>query len=366
MNLVKQEQIRILYRLAPPTFFMTYMVALLLVVGFWRVLSHEFLLVWLAFVTFVTVVRGVIAFAFNRRPSWQQNPDFWAIVSCVGTVAAGVNWSIFGAQFDAAWPSVYQIILFTTITGLVAGAIGSHSYYFPALASFYSPILITMVWVSVRQPDPDYFWLVPLIIIFWAIIYVSGRRFSRMLKENIQFQQSLAEANEKLALLAKLDAVTQLQNRGALEEYFRGVWQRCMDKRIPVSIAMIDIDKFKAYNDFYGHVEGDRCLRRVANILRHSIPEELGFVGRYGGEEFIAVLPGLENDEAKEIMIRVGASLDQEDIPHVRSDVDDHLTISVGIETVFPQEDGNWAEAIDQADAKLYIAKQRGRARIVA
>ena len=366
MDLVKQEQIRILNRLTLPTVLMSYFVALLLVAGYWQVIPQRFLLYWLLLITVITAVRSIMSIYFIRtRTAEVEVSNIWGIAHCLGALAAGCTWSILGFQFDSSWPSVYQLILFTTLAGLIAGAAGSHSCYFPALASFYTPVLASMIWVSGRQNDPEYLWLVPLILVFWVIVYSGARRFSNMLKENIGFQQSLSKANGKLELLARVDTLTQLQNRSGLENYLNDIWREFLPLNAPVSIAMIDVDKFKPYNDFYGHVEGDKCLVHVANVMRLIIPAETGFVGRYGGEEFIIVLPDMEHESAIKLMKSLMCHLENENIEHRCSEVADHITVSIGVETTKPSHLGEWVSVIDRADAKLYIAKQRGRARVV-
>ncbi len=366
MNTVTHEQMRILHRLSPPAFLLSYVVAIIVAVAYEPVLPSGFIVPWLVSMTLITLARSLSVLLYHRKPSILDTPIKWALLYCVGTLVAGINWAIFGAQFDAQWPSVYQVALFTIMTGLIAGAVGSHSSFFPALACFYSPILLTLIYVSSVQTDRAYLLLLPLVIIFWIMVHSGGRRFSKMLRTNIFFQQTLANNNERLELLARMDTLTQLQNRSALELYLNENWAHFYRNKKWVSIAMLDVDFFKAYNDHYGHIEGDRCLTRIAEVLRAMVPEDFGFVGRYGGEEFIVVLPGCSLDAAQTLMAQVQAQLRNEDIEHARSGASSRVTVSVGIHSAVPESESDWVAAIDRADAKLYIAKQRGRAQVVA
>ena len=366
MDQVKQEQIRMLHRMSPPSFVISYAVALMLVGALWSWVERSFLVAWLIVFSLVTFSRWLLAYHFNKSDDHQRRPERWARIYCGATLIAGVLWGLLGMQYDPLWPPVHQIMLFTTLVALIAGAVASHACYFPALASFYSPVLISLVWVTATQDDPAFLWCIPMIAAFWAIIYVGGRRFSKLLKANIHFQQSLASANERLELIAKLDSLTKLNNRGALEQYLNEIWPIYQRRSSPVSIAMIDVDKFKAYNDFYGHLEGDRCLTHIANVLRLVVPEDLGFIGRYGGEEFIAVLPNTDSKKAWELMRHAQEALEKEHISHAHSGVSSLVTVSIGLATLTPCPEKNWTTLIDKADANLYIAKQRGRDQIVA
>lgn len=361
---VKFEQIRILHSLSTPTYALTFGVALVLAYAFRDFLGITFVSIWLVCIAAANLSRYLLGMYFIHRGE-VKTVDLWAAAYCLGTFWAGCNWGAFVLHLDASWPSVFQLIMITSIAGMIAGAVSSHACYFPALASFYSPILISVIAVSIQQDDQSYMWLIPLVLFFWAVVHIAGQRFANMLTANIRMQQSLSAANEKLELLSRLDSLTQLQNRGALESYLSEIWSEHRETQRPVSIAMIDVDFFKAYNDHYGHVQGDQCLTHLANILRIVVPEGLGFVGRYGGEEFIVVLPGYSISEAKNLMKRAQQVLEREEVDHARSTVSRHLTISIGVESAVPLSDDDWLELIDRADAKLYIAKQRGRNQIV-
>jgi diguanylate cyclase (GGDEF)-like protein len=129
---------------------------------------------------------------------------------------------------------------------------------------------------------------------------------------------------------------------------------------------MIDIDLFKQYNDHYGHVRGDECLKRVAMALRAGASRPRDFIARYGGEEFVLVLPETDAAGAERVVARCRDAVAREQIAHERSTVGSVVTISAGTGTIVPTEDSSLLAFIDSVDRCLYRAKQAGRNRNVA
>ena len=127
---------------------------------------------------------------------------------------------------------------------------------------------------------------------------------------------------------------------------------------------MIDIDRFKLYNDTYGHPEGDRCLQQVAQIIDATIKRSKDLVARYGGEEFIAILPDTDLEGATVVAENIRSQVSSLNIPHATSGISDHLTISLGVASVIPTLDSEASSLITAADKALYLAKQKGRDRI--
>jgi diguanylate cyclase (GGDEF)-like protein len=127
---------------------------------------------------------------------------------------------------------------------------------------------------------------------------------------------------------------------------------------------LFDIDYFKAYNDTYGHIQGDECLKEVANIAKSAVFDESAFVARYGGEEFGILLPRANQYEAIKMAEAIRQQVEQRGIIHQASEVFKCVTISVGIMTVVPFENIQPISILHQADQALYEAKRRGRNRI--
>ncbi len=166
----------------------------------------------------------------------------------------------------------------------------------------------------------------------------------------------------RLVEVAMHDGLTGLLNRAALEEQTRKLWQQAVRDRQPVSVVLIDIDHFKAYNDRYGHQAGDQCLRDVATAVRRAARRRpLDLVARYGGEEFIAVLFGADRSHAESVARGVLEAIRELHIPHTGSLTRPHVTASVGTATVDPFSEFAHDLAVQLADKALYSAKETGR-----
>jgi diguanylate cyclase (GGDEF)-like protein len=166
----------------------------------------------------------------------------------------------------------------------------------------------------------------------------------------------------RLAEVATHDGLTGLLNRAALEEQARTLWQHAQIARLPVSLLLIDIDHFKAYNDRYGHQEGDRCLREVAAAIHGAARRRpLDVVARYGGEEMIAILVDSSRADAAGTADRVRRAVAELGIAHSASSTRPYVTVSIGVTTVEPGGDYFHEHAVRLADVALYATKAQGR-----
>jgi diguanylate cyclase (GGDEF)-like protein len=174
----------------------------------------------------------------------------------------------------------------------------------------------------------------------------------------------LEVANQKLYELAILDEMTGVANHRRFKEVLDTEWKRAARQASMISLALIDIDYFKNYNDTYGHQAGDECLRQVAAVMRETISRPTDLVARYGGEEFAVILTDTDDEGAVVVAETIRKRIEALMIPHADSHVSDHVTISVGVATLIPQSDSLAKEIIKNADQSLYDAKHRGRNQI--
>src|SRR6185295_2382949 len=173
--------------------------------------------------------------------------------------------------------------------------------------------------------------------------------------------------HRQLTEVATHDGLTALLNRAAFEDQIRRVWQQAQRDRQTVAVIMIDIDCFKAYNDRYGHVAGDDCLRRVSSALRDAARRRpLDFVARYGGEELVAVLYGADQSYGESISRSLLSAVRELHIPHASSQCQSYVTVSIGVVSVDAYRMASHDAAVALADEALYAAKHQGRDRYVA
>jgi diguanylate cyclase (GGDEF)-like protein len=174
----------------------------------------------------------------------------------------------------------------------------------------------------------------------------------------------LEQANARLRNLSATDGLTGIGNRRALDAELQIEWERAAGNREALSLLMLDVDWFKAYNDLYGHLAGDNCLREIAHTLESELRRPPDFAARFGGEEFMAVLPGTDLRGAMEAAERIRERMLELKIAHTASAFG-CVTVSVGVATVMaPQQGIDPQGLIASADEALYCAKQAGRNRV--
>jgi diguanylate cyclase (GGDEF)-like protein len=178
-------------------------------------------------------------------------------------------------------------------------------------------------------------------------------------------EEELQIANQHLEELASLDGLTGLANRRGFDRELVVEWQRAAERGQPLALMMIDIDHFKLFNDRYGHVQGDACLRAVGETLSLVTLEEAVLVARYGGEEFALLLPGLGLDRASALAEEGRRAIEDLLIRHAEAACG-LVTISIGVESLVPRQDQPAAELVEAADRALYAAKRGGRNTVVA
>jgi two-component system chemotaxis family response regulator WspR len=174
-------------------------------------------------------------------------------------------------------------------------------------------------------------------------------------------QQQLLDSNLMLQRLMNSDGLTGLSNRRHFDEYLELEWRRAMREQQQLSLLMIDVDYFKAYNDSFGHLAGDEALRQVAEAIRGSCSRPTDLPARYGGEEFALVLPNTSPGGARLIAEKLRQTVLGLGIPHNAPVADSRLTVSIGLATQAPAVGGHCRQLISAADKGLYQAKDSGR-----
>jgi diguanylate cyclase (GGDEF)-like protein len=229
----------------------------------------------------------------------------------------------------------------------------------------------TFDWLTPRSEHLPYmlsfgFAAVAAIALAWAMwIRRAMARESELLALLRERTVQLEDANRRLEDLSYTDALTGVANRRAFDHALDQEWRRAMRSKQPLSVLMLDIDHFKAFNDTYGHPAGDQCLAALGGTLG-GIPRRAGDrVARYGGEEFIALLPSTDGPGTAALAERMRAAVDTLGIPHTRA-AGGRVTVSIGHATMQPTEATTPNMLVAAADAALYEAKRTGRNRIAA
>ncbi|MDQ7015092.1 MAG: diguanylate cyclase [Gammaproteobacteria bacterium] len=211
--------------------------------------------------------------------------------------------------------------------------------------------------VKLRQFEQVHTLLILFLLLLATIVFGFFFRYERERAKNLA---QIHASNDALKRLSMMDALTAIANRRHFDDCFENEWQRAIREKSPLSVLMIDVDYFKAFNDHYGHLAGDECLIKIATTLASAFRRPADLVARFGGEEFSVILPN--SVESYNDAMRCNELIEGLAIPHVKGKV---VTVSIGVASMVPRLDTPATELIKRADQALYAAKSEGRNRVV-
>lgn len=189
----------------------------------------------------------------------------------------------------------------------------------------------------------------------------SMREVKRLYEETVEINKKLEEANRKLMELSHLDELIKIPNRREFNKRIKLEYQKAIDENKFLSLAVIDIDFFKNFNDEYGHIKGDKALYKIGQAIQNSICTSNSLAARYGGEEFVVILPGMDREEAYNISDLIRCNVECLGIKHEFSHISNVLTVSLGVMTARPKNFDSLENFIDETDKLLYDAKSKGK-----
>ncbi len=301
----------------------------------------------------VSFVLPLVSMAIFHRMSTPEKLEI--TVLCVCTVGVMIRLLMLSLQPGtlAMW-----LPLMVTITFIIYLYLPVRFVLAVALASIFS--IIAPVWWGLLAQTA-----VPGVEIYRGILWMLLANALGLTAANALHRSQRSEFAQKLVLqrLLSTDALTGIANRRRFDETLARQWRRCQRASLPLSLLMIDVDHFKAYNDHCGHPQGDACLREVAALLTEAVRRPSDLVARYGGEEFVCLLPDVGSAGALAVAEKIAAALKEACIDHPRSPAGPRLTLSVGVATV-RQPSGAPAGIVAFADELLYAAKAAGRNQI--
>ena len=166
-----------------------------------------------------------------------------------------------------------------------------------------------------------------------AVDFISKPVNPAVVRARVKTQLTLKAQTDALRMLASLDGLTGVPNRRIFDERLDAEWRACRRSGSPLSLLMVDVDHFKLYNDHYGHLDGDQCLKAVASALASSVERGRDMLARFGGEEFVCLLPDTDLEGAKHIAEKLRQAVEGLAIPHVESKTAATVTVSLGVAT---------------------------------
>jgi diguanylate cyclase (GGDEF)-like protein/PAS domain S-box-containing protein len=220
-----------------------------------------------------------------------------------------------------------------------------------------------MIECRVRKENGEYIWVEASLRVVRDVETGAPARFLNIVRdisERKQAEKKLQEAYEAVEALAITDPLTGLANRRRFDQYVGAEWRRSARDHQPLSLLMLDVDKFKVYNDTYVHQRGDSCLKQIAEACQDVVSRPGDLIARFGGEEFVVVLPNTDNDGAMKIGNDICESLRSRRLAHSGNNLG-VVTISIGCATLIPKFGKHAVDLIEMADQALYKAKMNGR-----
>ena len=195
--------------------------------------------------------------------------------------------------------------------------------------------------------------------------YVTKPLHPMVVRARVALHMQVVRQRRMLETLANIDGLTELPNRRQFDAVFAAEWARSTRTGRPLSVAIVDVDFFKRYNDHYGHAMGDHALQLVARSLAKRIQRPADLVARYGGEEFVVVMPDTPIEGAMELAERLRIGIEGLGLAHKRSSAAICITVSIGAASTLSEPTPTAEALLERADARLYRAKKAGRNRVV-
>ena len=197
-----------------------------------------------------------------------------------------------------------------------------------------------------------------------VVDYITKPVRASIVKARVRTQLELKRYQDHLKMLSNIDGLTGVANRRKFDDSLEVEWRRARRNRSPISLIMMDIDCFKAFNDHYGHLAGDECLKELAAELCTLGRRPADLFARYGGEEFVILLPETDSKGAITVAAEVQERIKEMSIPHAYSPVAEYVTLSAGVATMTPAGNQTQLDLVNAADNLLYAAKKNGRNQI--
>lgn len=318
-----------------------------------RLLEGEVTRYYLLSRIWITIPLLLLALALTFRKSWQRY--FSKVSQLIITIIGVTGSAVVVYSHTLEQPLPYEGIMLIMMVAFFLGGL----YFRQALVCASIIGLSYILFCELLLP-PQLTRYHNYLFVFATLLVGGVSAYTLEYQIRIGFLQRGALRN-----LAKTDPLTGLYNRGAINQKLNHLVYYAFREKKPITLLLLDVDHFKNFNDFYGHIAGDQCLQRVAAAISACCKRPLDFAGRYGGEEFLVMWFDAPPAEAESLALRVREAIARLDIRHDASASGAHVTISGGMVTGIPTSQLQSDKILHQADQCLYRAKESGRNRIL-
>jgi diguanylate cyclase (GGDEF)-like protein len=354
------------------------------IVLFWQYLPLSVLMLWAAGFFILLLLRSLQMSSALVERTYQTRPRrvYWYLL--VGTALTGAIWAAIYIYAASRVPFTMQYIFLLVIVMITAFSLG----YSVMIREYFIVYVFASLWPIAWWSLVNY-WeesnnvLIGLLLLAFCALLVSVsdtvyNSFRNMISLNWEREtmaqelgdlttslrdrnRQLRDARRQLTDLANVDELTGLGNRRLINKVLQDEINRARRGKASLAVILLDVDYFKDYNDNYGHPAGDAVLKRLADVMQRATSRAGEMVGRYGGEEFILILPGASLESAMRTAERLRELVAMEAIPHEKSSLGAVITVSQGVVSEMPDADLTAADIVKRADNALYQAKDQGR-----
>jgi diguanylate cyclase (GGDEF)-like protein len=312
---------------------------------------------WLSAVLFlISALRYAHVLLTNKM--YEKSPGLWMAICRVMVMAHAAFWStVFVLSIVNPEFSILTIPMIMIATMIGGAAVASMKPKFMLTQSYLAVLLLPAALASFYTPE--YRFLAGMIVSYWLYSIAIGLRFYKEYVRTLNIEQELLNKQQELELLSKTDSLTKIYNRHYFEDCFEYQWQLAVRHGTDMALLMIDIDHFKSINDKHGHVFGDECLVHAAEVIRNSAKRNTDMVVRYGGEEFVLILPDTKQEAAVKLAELIRHNIEQSEFEYAGKH--QKVTASIGVSVMQPKQYSSPTVLLQKADQALYHAKSNGR-----
>jgi diguanylate cyclase (GGDEF)-like protein len=369
------EQVILLY-IKPPGRALVHLIPALMI--YWLVRGYAppiIAVTWLITLTVINILRYLDI--SSTRTKLHTITDYRVLETkfALGCGALGTAYGLGLFLFLPLLPHLNQITVLGVIVTVIPVALVSFSTNKLSFLLYFLPALGLPVFQCLLQGDLFHIYIAIFGIIYLYVVITLFDWHYDVLTEAINLRltnqglvisltgsnKQLEALNKRLEAISTVDSLTNLANRRYFDDALQRELLRAQRAKTPISLIMLDIDFFKQYNDEYGHVTGDNCLRLISTVLQENVKRPGDMAARYGGEEFCIIMPETDQKGAYNLAEQIKQEVESLNIPHAKSKIVSHVTVSMGTATTIPGLHVTTTMLINAADKALYTAKRDGR-----
>lgn len=321
---------------------------------------------WINSACFVGIAVWRFALLRRREPPSEADLERPTRLLVAALIGSALHWGVTAVIVLAApqLAGTMQTLLFIVMGALAASGTMVLAIH-PAVRRWYAWAVVApaQVWLLFNADMQEIFVLAASLMMVIYIVKASHTVYDDYWSA-AQARLTIERHVAQLELLSAFDALTQVHNRFTFDRRLEALWALAVRRREPLALLLIDLDHFKRLNDTYGHVAGDRALRRTADALRGCISRSSDVLARYGGEEFVVLLPDTDLGDALRFADRLRCAVADQTHDDALADV--RVTCSIGVHAMVPEPGQDMLELVRGADEALYAAKGAGRNRVHA